>query len=168
RDRIDRDGMDAGEVNFRFLADLRYVGQEHALAIAVEGPAMLMNDIVHIRDLFHREHEQRYGQAAIEEDLEIVAMRLVLTSAREDSLAEDWIAEPWQAKAAMPEETRDVIFADAGKPEKARVYWRPSLAACTHLSGPAVIEEPNSTILIHPGDEVTVTETGHLVIDVSF
>ena len=33
--------------------------------------------------------------------------------------------------------------------------------------GPAVIEEPNSTILVHPGDQVTVTPTGHLVIDVA-
>jgi N-methylhydantoinase A len=31
--------------------------------------------------------------------------------------------------------------------------------------GPAVIEEPNSTILIHPRDRVTVTPAGHLIID---
>ena len=31
---------------FRFLADLRYVGQEHALPIAVDGPAMLTDDTV--------------------------------------------------------------------------------------------------------------------------
>jgi N-methylhydantoinase A len=33
--------------------------------------------------------------------------------------------------------------------------------------GPAVIEEPNATILIHPGDQVTVALTGHLVIDLA-
>ena len=35
------------------------------------------------------------------------------------------------------------------------------------ITGPAVIEEPNSTILIHPGDVVTVTDTGHLVVDLA-
>jgi N-methylhydantoinase A len=30
-----------------------------------------------------------------------------------------------------------------------------------------VIEEPNSTILIHPGDEVVVSEFGHLVITIA-
>jgi N-methylhydantoinase A len=35
------------------------------------------------------------------------------------------------------------------------------------VAGPAVIEEPASTILIHPGDQVTVTPAGHLVIDLA-
>jgi N-methylhydantoinase A/oxoprolinase/acetone carboxylase beta subunit len=34
------------------------------------------------------------------------------------------------------------------------------------VAGPAVIEEPNSTILIHPG-RVTVTPAGHLIIDLA-
>ena len=31
-----------------------------------------------------------------------------------------------------------------------------------------MIEEPNATTLIHPGDVATVSDAGHLVIDVSF
>ena len=65
---------------FRFLADLRYVGQEHTLPIRSDGPAKLTADTSRVRALFHVEHEQRYGQAAVEEDLEIVNMRLVLTA----------------------------------------------------------------------------------------
>jgi N-methylhydantoinase A len=34
------------------------------------------------------------------------------------------------------------------------------------VAGPAVIEEPNSTILLHPGDVATVSGAGHLVIRV--
>jgi N-methylhydantoinase A len=34
--------------------------------------------------------------------------------------------------------------------------------------GPAVIEEPNSTVLIHPRDRATVTPAGHLIIDLAF
>jgi len=43
----------------------------------------------------------------------------------------------------------------------------PSLAAGSRIEGPAVIEEPNATTLIHPGDVASVTEAGHLVIDVA-
>ena len=35
---------------------------------------------------------------------------------------------------------------------RTRVVWRPSLAAGARIEGPAVIEEPNATTLIHPGD----------------
>ena len=43
-----------------------------------------------------------------------------------------------------------------------------ALPAGFSFTGPAVIEEPNSTILIHPGDKVTVTKTGHLIVDIHF
>ena len=69
------------------------------MPIAVDGPAMLTGDTARIRALFHLEHEQRYGQAAIEEELEIVNMRLVLTAERADTRAETWLAEPWQPEA---------------------------------------------------------------------
>ena len=137
------------------------------MPIAVDGPAMLTQDTERMRTLFHLEHEQRYGQAAIEEALEIVNLRLVLTAERADTRAETWLAEPWQPEAPVAEEMREVIFTNASEPVRTRVLWRPSLAAGTSFVGPAVIEEPNSTILVYPGDLVTVTPTGHLVIDIA-
>ena len=108
------------------------------------------------------------GQAAIEESLEVVNLRLVLTAARADTIAEAWMSEPWVPTDKFEETSRDVVFADADKPLKARILWRPALPAGFTFEGPAVIEEPNSTILIHPGDKVTVTDTGHLLIDLHY
>ncbi len=56
-----------------------------------------------------------------------------------------------------------MIF-DDGKPVEARVLWRPALTAGQEIVGPAVIEEANSTILLHPGDRAVVHEWGHLII----
>ena len=166
--QLERDGIDKAGSDFRFYADLRYVGQEHALQIPVRDPSMLTGDTTEIRELFHVEHDQRYGQAAIGEALEVVNLRLVLTAARADTIAEEWMAEPWTPTDEAPETTRDVVFTDPAKPLKARILWRPALPAGMTFEGPAVVEEPNSTILIHPGDKVTVTPTGHLVIDLHF
>jgi N-methylhydantoinase A len=60
-----------------------------------------------------------------------------------------------------------VIFTDPAKPLKTRIVWRPSLPAGARVEGPAVIEEPNATTLIHPGDVATVSDAGHLIIDVA-
>ena len=62
---------------------------------------------------------------------------------------------------------RDVVYDDADKPLPARVLWRPALPAGMTFTGPAVVEEPNSTILIHPGDVVTVSKAGHLIVDIA-
>ena len=165
--QMERDGVSGDVADFRFYADLRYVGQEHALSIRIENADLLSGDTSVVRGRFHEEHDQRYGQAAIEEQLEIVNLRLVLTAPRADTLAEQWLTEPWTPTEDMPEGVRDVVYDDPKNPRRARVLWRPSMQAGKVITGPAVIEEPNSTILIHPGDIVTVTEAGHLIVDIA-
>jgi N-methylhydantoinase A len=167
RAQLERDGI-SEQADFRFFADLRYVGQEHALPIRIEQAPMLTGDTSALRELFHVEHDKRYGQAAVEEQLEIVNLRLVLTSARPDTIAEEWMAQPWSPTEAAGEARRNVIYDDTAAPIESRVLWRPAMEPGDVVVGPAVIEEPNSTILIHPGDRVTVTTTGHLVIDLAF
>jgi N-methylhydantoinase A len=165
--QIAADGIDRKGAVFRFFADLRYVGQEHALQIPVEGALSLAGNADATRRLFDVEHDKRYGQAAIEENLEIVNVRLVVTAARGDDLAESWLTARWQPEVVMEERRRPVVFADAARPLDARILWRPALPAGFSVEGPAVIEEPNSTILIHPGDRVTVGQTGHLTVDLA-
>ena len=52
----------------------------------------------------------------------------------------------------------------AERPLEARILWRPGLAAGTEIAGPAVIEEPNSTTLVGPGDRAIVNDSGHIMI----
>jgi N-methylhydantoinase A len=168
RRQLARDGIDRANADFSFFADLRYVGQEHTIAIPVRHPGLLGGDFEPLRLLFDAEHDQRYGQAAPDERLEIVNVRLVVTARRPDTLAERWLSAPWVPEGTVTDSWRDVIFTDAARPLRTRIAWRPSLPAGARVDGPAVIEEPNATTLIHPGDRAVVSDAGHLVIDVSF
>jgi N-methylhydantoinase A len=160
------DKIDRTQANFAFFADLRYVGQEHAISIPVKNPGQLLGDSSELYELFHAEHARRYSQSAPDESMEVVSLRLVLTSARQDAIAESWLNEPWVAEAPVPEETREVVFDNPAKPHMARIAWRPSLPVGATVEGPAVIEEPNSTTLIHPGDVATVHASGSLIIKI--
>jgi N-methylhydantoinase A len=163
-DRIARDGIAKPAADFAFYANLRYVGQEHTIPIPVSGPDLLTGDLAPLRKLFHAEHAKRYSQSAPDESMEIVSLRLVVTAARADNLAERWLSEAWQPEGAFEESSREVVFADPERPLKTRILWRPSLPAGTTIVGPAIIEEPNATTLIHPGDSASVTAAGHLMI----
>ena len=149
---------------FDFAADLRYRGQEHAIAIAVAGAEELTTDVEVARSRFHQQHEARHGHAAPEEEIEVVNLRLVLTVPRAEDAIAGCLAQPWAASEIVPEGRRAVVFDDAGHPLEARILWRPSLTAGTELVGPAVIEEPNSTTLIGPRDHVLINESGHIVV----
>jgi len=167
RRQLRRDGIGEEAASFAFLADLRYVGQEHTIPIPVRDPGLLSGDFAPLKALFDAAHDQRYGQAAPDEHLEIVNVRLVVTAGRPDTLAERWLSEPWAAEPLVSDMAREVIFADAAHPRRARIVWRPSLAAGARIDGPAVIEEPNATTLIYPGDVAMISGAGHLVIDVA-
>lgn len=162
-----RDGVEAASVLMRFFADLRYVGQEHALQIPVGGPGDITGDREALSERFHAEHDRRYGQAAAEESLEIVNIRLVVTAPRAERVAETWLTGGWVPEGEIKERRRDVVFADPLAPLSSRILWRPSLPVGFTVEGPAVIEEPNSTTLLHPGDRMTVGPSGHLIVDVA-
>jgi N-methylhydantoinase A len=81
----------------------------------------------------------------------------------DDAIAQ-WLGAPFLPERAAPEERRPVVFDDPQQPVEARILWRPGLAAGTEIVGPAVIEEPNSTILVPPGDQARIDPWGNIVI----
>jgi N-methylhydantoinase A len=167
REQLRRDGIPEAAARFEYMADLRYVGQEHAIAIVVDEPSQLASKSEPLQAAFNIEHEQRYGQSTVDELLEVVKIRLVVTAPRAESLAESWLTEAWSPEAGVPDQMRLVVFDDADRPLKTRIVWRPSLPVGAEVAGPAVIEEPNSTILLRPGDRAVVSDAGHLVIAVA-
>lgn len=167
RGRMAQDRVAEADAIFSFQADLRYAGQEHTIPIPVTGPEDLTRDTAALAARFNVEHDKRYGQSAPNETVEIAGLRLVLIATRDVAVADSWLSEPWIATGDPQPTFRDVIFSDSDHPERTQILWRPALPAGSEILGPAVIEEPNSTILIHPGDRAVVTEHGHLHVTVA-
>lgn len=164
--RLSEEGLAQSDTEFQFAADLRYRGQEHTIPVPLEGIDDLSDGgSQSLRQTFDRLHDRRYGHAAPYESIQIVNLRLILR-ARSGDASSDWMAAPFAPTDAQPDQSRDVIFSDPASPVTSRIVWRPGLTPGTVIEGPAVIEEPNSTTLVFPGDVVTVTEQGHLDITV--
>ena len=163
-EQITRDHISRPDAAFAFHVNVRYVGQEHTIPIPVASPDSLTRDRDRLRDMFHAEHLKRYKQSAPDESMEVVSLRLVVTVARKDRIAENWLNEAWVAEGSIEESVRDVVFDDPARPLKARTLWRPSLPAGMVIAGPAIVEEPTATTLVHPGDVATVHPNGHLLI----
>jgi N-methylhydantoinase A len=159
---LSRDHLARGR--FDFAADLRYRGQEHTIPIPVARAEDLTGAIEPTRLRFNEQHDRRYGHAAPDQSIEIVNLRLVVTVPRMEDVIARWLSEPWTPTESAPEQRRPVVFDDAQRPVEARIVWRPALAAGTEVVGPAVIEEPNSTTLIGPGDRAVVDKSGHIII----
>ncbi len=157
-----RDHLERGR--FDFAADLRYRGQEHTIAIPVARAEDLTDDTEATRIRFNEQHDRRYGHAAPDQSIEIVNLRLTVSVPRMDDAIAHWLSQPFTPADAAPEQRRPVVLDEPDRPIEARVLWRPALAAGTEIAGPAVIEEPNSTTLIGPGDHAIVDPSGHIIV----
>jgi N-methylhydantoinase A len=146
------EGVAEDAIEFERRLDLRYVGQSYELTVPAGGA---------LAQRFHAEHDRVYGFSAESEPIECVSLRLT-TIGR--------IAKPPPralARGGVPEATsrRDVYFAEAGGYGDCPIYDRYALGAGAHLAGPAVVEEFDSTTVVHPGYGLRVDDHGNLIIE---
>jgi N-methylhydantoinase A len=152
RTELEREGLTADTIEFVRQIDLRYVGQSYELTI----PAG--DDLV---ERFHAEHDRTYGFSAPAEPVEAVSLRLTSVG----RIAKPPARELPAGGDAVPKDRRPVYFAEAGDYVDCPIYDRYGLAAGARLAGPAVVEEFDSTVVVHPGFGLTVDATGNLVIE---
>jgi N-methylhydantoinase A len=162
---------DAGKVAIAGIAvqrsaDMRYVGQEHAVTVELPVELFQAEDRDGIKQRFDAVHETRYGYSAKSEKAEIVSLRSAITGLMRKPTFEPIIAGEAEPPAASFRGTRAVYFAEAGRHVDTPTYDRAGLLAGNRIAGPALIEEYASTTVAHPGDVVTVDAFGDLVIEI--
>jgi N-methylhydantoinase A len=57
-------------------------------------------------------------------------------------------------------------LSDARKPTRCMVHDRPSLTPGRTISGPAIIEESASTVLLQEGDQAVICPSGEILISI--
>jgi N-methylhydantoinase A len=146
-------------------ADMRYVGQEHAVTVELPGQHFEERDRDAIKRRFDEVHKVRYGTSAPKEPADLVSLRTtVLGTMRKPprhSVEEGQAEPPKDALRA----TKDVFFREHGF-VPTPVYKRPDLRSGNRISGPALIEEHASTTVVQPGDELSVDAFGNLQIQI--
>ncbi len=138
---------------------LRYVGQNYELEVALPSGDLDEGNWAQLLRRFEAEHERQYGFALPGETVELVNLRVTALGPEQPPA---FALSP--VTSAAPE-IREVWF-DAAGPVICPVVRRSSLAPGAELEGPLVIEEPDSTTLVHPADTVLVDGGGALVLSI--
>ncbi|HKT19975.1 MAG TPA: hydantoinase/oxoprolinase family protein [Stellaceae bacterium] len=163
---IEQTAARPAETVVRRAADIRYVGQEHAVTLDIPEALFHARDRAGIKQRFDKLHELRYGTCAPKEPAEIVSVRTtvigVLAKPRFESIVEGATAPEREARRGR----RRVFFREAKGFVDAAVFSRPRLKAGNRIEGPALIEEHASTTIALPGDRLVVDRLGNLLIAV--
>jgi N-methylhydantoinase A len=164
RDEIEAAAPGAVDVVIKHAADMRYVGQEHAVTVEVSGELFERRDIEAIKAAFDVVHEQRYGYSARDESAEIVSLRVSVTGviAKPEHASVEEASDPDPAPALIG--TRPVEWGVLGGRIDTPIYDRSRLQTGHRVIGPALVQEYASTSVIPPGDRLVVDAYGNLDI----
>jgi len=158
-------GQTLSGVEVRRSADMRYVGQEHAVTVELPVDLFTSQDRDGIKKLFDAVHQTRYGFSVAGEKAEIVSLRGAVIGEMRKPPFEHIAKANAEPEAAAFRGKRPVYFAGSGFVETP-TYDRPALKAGNKITGPALVEEHASTTVVHPGDLLEIDAYGDLVINV--
>jgi N-methylhydantoinase A len=153
------------KITLKRAADMRYVGQEHAVTVDLPLKVFEREDRRAIKRLFDAMHELRYGTSAPDERAEIVSLRSTVTGLMRKP-PQERVARGGRAPDKAAFTGRRPVYLD-GKFRSTPTYARAALTAGNRISGPALIEEHAATTVLLPGDRLEVDGCGHLMIKVA-
>lgn len=147
RSNLRQEGVPEERVRIEASFDIRYIGQFHE--VEVRAPRQLTaDDLTQIEQRFHQTHDASYGYALPGAPLELINLRLRATGMTEKPHFESVPFVGTNPRAALKGQRRAFF---TGEWCTAPVY---DGLKCEHgfmISGPALVEQPNTTILIPPG-----------------
>jgi len=166
RTALASDGFEAEQQQFIPSAEMRYRGQEHTVNIPMPGLAPTLEDVPAITERFNTVHQQQYGHSMELDPIEIVTLRLRAVGLLPRPALARIAAGSGDIRAAS-RGSRMVHNRERRGEIEYQVVDRMRLGAGDRVSGPAIIEEPSSTTMLHEGDRLRVGEYGELLIEVS-
>ena len=111
---------------------------------------------------FHEEHLRQYRYSHPENPVETSTLRVAARGLREKRELATMRHEE-QSRALAPERERDVHFDRHGW-VATRILDRKALESGDELTGPCVVEELDSTVVLPPGTAAQVDAVGNIVI----
>jgi N-methylhydantoinase A len=155
--RHDEASFDADALLFEHLADMRYVGQEHTVKVALDISDSEL-DVGLTAARFNSLYEKRFSYR-LELGIEVVNIHLV---ASYPVSKPQWPKRP--ARGGLLNDaflgTRSVDF-DSHGVHITSIYDGQRLEPGMAFVGPAVVEEPSVTLLVSPGHPVTIDDYGN-------
>ncbi len=150
------DGFDDDRQSHSFTIDMRYAGQSFTLAVPLDADAP---DWDTLRSAFAERHTQTFGHADMNNECEIVNIRLVsLGIVDKPALA---FTSDIPASSDPILEHRKAWFGTGWT--DCPIYDRAKMASSLTITGPAIIEESGGTSVVPPDWTVTVHDSGTLI-----
>lgn len=153
---VQQAGYSLEQVTFLRYADMRYLGQEHTIRVNAGN----LNR-AEMERRFHDGHERTFTYRLPDNQIQFVNFLVSVKVAA--SLPEPSDYQPSPDERQGLRSSRRVLFEEGWL--ETRMYRRSGMPVDSRIDGPAIIEEPSSTAVVHPGQCATIDRLGNLIIE---
>jgi N-methylhydantoinase A len=158
---LDQDGVPLAEIVVRHEVDLLFRGQSHVFRVPVTAPGF--DPRVVLADFLER-YKARFDIELPEMTAILVNLRTTVIGRRAPLDLATFAPASGVSEVPRPRDARQVRFDDRWF--DTRIFDRASLGSGATVNGPAIVEQPDTTVVIDPGATAAVDSLGNLVISV--
>jgi len=166
---IESEGAEVSGIEARFEADMAYDGQIHEVRTVLPPPPA---DRAGIRAAFEAAYRAQYGDVVGERPVRVVTLRTAVIGVRPAMALPGFQAR----EGAAPGDTEPTAREDSSPPSTRSMHcekgWmdtpvvqRDDLEPGMELTGPVLIEQPDTTTVVEPGQKIGVDEGDNLVLE---
>ncbi|HEV7265813.1 MAG TPA: hydantoinase/oxoprolinase family protein [Falsiroseomonas sp.] len=141
-------------------ADMRYAGQGYELVVTLPAGPYDASSEADLRAAFQDAYGRIFARRPPVEIIQLVNIRTSVTGSAAGSSLDPEVPDQLSGEA----ETGSRLVSFGGVRQQVPVLDRRRLTAGRRIPGPALVEEPMSTLLIPPGATATVEAGGNIVI----
>jgi N-methylhydantoinase A len=157
------EGFGDGEMELQPFLDLRYAGQGYELTVPAPMPPLKTADLEPLRARFDNQHELAHGHKAETEPVELVSLRLISIGVVPQAELSKGTVTGKSVEAARTG-MREIYLGREHGTVDCHIYGRNLLEPGHELAGPAVIEQMDTTTVIHPEQQATVDSYRNLIV----
>ena len=157
---LERDAVPADRRRLRRSADIRYSGQAYEVPVPVPDGTLDESAVEAVTRSFHDLHRQLYAHDNPGRPIEFVSGRVAAIGLMDAP----GLPEMETRTEGVATEHRRVYFDETQDWVDTAIYDRGALGPGHAFTGPAVVEQMDTTTVVHPGQRATVDTWGNLMI----
>lgn len=158
---LDSENVTVREIQTNFSLDMQFLGQSHVVRVPLDNATPTAAEI---RERFETVYWNRFKVELPEIRARIVNVNCSVIGVCDPIDLSKLIDPSGRHDSAIPASYRDVVF--NGEAHKTPVYWRDHLPTDVELTGPAIIEQLDCTVLVPPNDRIKGGVDGNLTIHI--
>ena len=162
RDDLDEQGVDDADVSVTREIDLRYKGQVHQVSVDVPDGRLTADDLESVLERWEEKYESLYGSGSTYADaqVELVNQRVLASAATTDPTLAAQSRDAEDAQIG----TRDVYWPEPSSFVETDIYEGREIAPGMSISGPAIVQLPDTTVTIRPHQHARVDDYLNVII----